>query len=201
MKERGLAPGPGDALIVVDAQVDFLPGGSLAVPGGDEVVPVLNRCIELFHARELPVYFARDWHPADHVSFREQGGSWPPHCVQETGGAAFAPGLDRDREDQVISKADNLEQDSYSGFEETDLKVRLRYQQIRRVFVGGLATDYCVLNTVRDALKEGFEAVLLVDAIRAVDVKPGDGERAVREMIGLGAREGRCPEIVSQEES
>jgi nicotinamidase/pyrazinamidase len=195
MKKRGLAPGPGDALIVVDAQVDFLPGGSLAVPGGDEVVPVLNRCIELFHARELPVYFTRDWHPADHVSFREQGGPWPPHCVQGTQGAGFAPGLDRDRDDQVISKADNSDRDSYSNFEETDLKERLRYQKVRRVFVGGLATDYCVLNTVGDALKEGFEAVLLVDAIRAVNVKPGDGERAVRKMVKLGAREARYPEI------
>jgi nicotinamidase/pyrazinamidase len=195
MKKRGLAPGPGDALIVVDAQVDFLPGGSLAVPGGNEVVPVLNRCIELFHARELPVYFTRDWHPADHVSFREQGGPWPPHCVQGTQGAGFAPGLDRDRDDQVISKADNSDRDSYSNFEETDLKERLRYQKVRRVFVGGLATDYCVLNTVGDALKEGFEAVLLVDAIRAVNVKPGDGERAVRKMVKLGAREARYPEI------
>jgi nicotinamidase/pyrazinamidase len=195
MKKRGLAPGPGDALIVVDAQVDFLPGGSLAVPGGDEVVPVLNRCIELFHARELPVYFTRDWHPADHVSFREQGGPWPPHCVQGTQGAGFAPGLDRDRDDQVISKADNSDRDSYSNFEETDLKERLRYQKVRRVFVGGLATDYCVLNTVGDALKEGFEAVLLVDAIRAVNVKPGDGERAVRKMVKLGALEARYPEI------
>lgn len=197
MNERDLSPGPGDALIVVDVQVDFLPGGSLAVPEGDQVVPVINRYSALFHSLGLPVYFTRDWHPADHSSFREQGGTWPPHCVQGTAGADFAPGLERSVDDAVISKADNPDKDTYSGFDGTDLKEKLDARQVRRVFIGGLATDYCVLNTVKDALENDYETVLLRDAVRAVDLKPGDGERAVREMLDRGARETRLEKITS----
>ena len=201
VSDKSLSPGPTDALIVVDVQIDFLPGGSLAVPGGDEVVPVAGRYAELFRRRKLPLYFTRDWHPPDHSSFIEEGGIWPPHCVQGTGGAAFAIGLPVKPEDQIISKDDRRESSSYSAFEGTDLKVRLDYQHIRRVFICGLATDYCVLNTVKDALKNGFETVLLVDAVRAVDVKPGDGERAVEEMVSLGARKARFAEVSAQGEN
>lgn len=197
MGEGSLSPCPGDALIVVDVQVDFLPGGSLAVHEGDQVVPALNRYGELFRSRGLPVFFTRDWHPADHSSFREQGGTWPPHCVQGTAGADFAPGLERSLDDEVISKADKPEKDTYSAFDGTDLKEKLDDRHVRRVFVGGLATDYCVLNTVRDALQNGYETVLLRDAVRAVDLEPGDGERAVKEMLDRGALEARLEDINS----
>lgn len=183
------APEPqrGDALVIVDVQNDFLPGGALAVPHGDEVVPVLNRWIERFTARGLPVVATRDWHPPDHCSFRERGGPWPVHCVAGTEGAAFAPGLRLPADALVISKATEPDREAYSGFEGTDLAARLRGLGVRRLFVGGLATDYCVLSTVRDARREGFDVVLLEDAVRAVDVQPGDGARALEEMRRLGA--------------
>lgn len=181
----------GDALIVVDVQNDFLPGGSLAVPQGDEVVPVLNEAISRFASKALPVFATRDWHPVDHCSFRERGGPWPPHCIAGTQGAEFAPGLALPPQVQVISKAMQRDRDAYSGFEGTDLAGRLRQSNISRVFVGGLTTDYCVFNTVKDALKEGFDTVLLLDAVRAVDVRPGDGEAAIADMLRAGAQPGR----------
>jgi len=177
----------GDALIVVDVQNDFLPGGSLAVPGGDAVVPVLNRYAATFAAAGLPVYATRDWHPADHCSFKARGGPWPPHCVANSSGAAFAPGLKLPAQTTVISKAATADKDAYSGFEGTDLHARLKRAGVKRVFVGGLATDYCVLNTVRDARRLGYDVLLLTDAIRAVNVRPDDGKRAEDEMRRLGA--------------
>jgi nicotinamidase/pyrazinamidase len=180
-------PGPGDALIVVDVQNDFLPGGALAVPDGDAVVPVLNRYIDLFETRGLPVFATRDWHPADHCSFAAQGGPWPPHCVQGTPGAEFAPGLRLPDATREVAKAIGTDKDSYSGFEGTDLAADLRAAGCRRLSIGGLATDYCVLNTVLDALREGFDVRLLVDAIRAVEVHPGDGEAALARMVETGA--------------
>ena len=186
----------GDALIAVDVQNDFLPGGSLAVPQGDAVVPALNRYLAAFAARALPVFATRDWHPAGHCSFRAQGGRWPPHCVAATPGAAFAGALALPPTAVIISKADTPDADSYSGFGGTDLAARLRAARALRLFIGGLATDYCVLNTVKDALAEGFEALLLADAIRAVDVTPGDGARAQLEMLRLGARPVRYEELV-----
>jgi nicotinamidase/pyrazinamidase len=183
-----LSIGAHDALLVVDVQRDFLPGGALGVPDGHAVVPVLNRYIALAHRAGLPVFASRDWHPRDHCSFRDQGGSWPPHCVANTDGAKFAPGLDLPAAAALVSKATEKEPDAYSAFQGTGLAARLRERGVRRLLVGGLATDYCVLSTVKDALREGFEVVLLEDAIRAVEVKPGDGNRAKREMVEAGAR-------------
>ena len=177
----------GDALIIVDLQHDFLPGGSLAVSDGDAVVPVLNEAIALFTAANLPVVATRDWHPANHCSFHAQGGIWPAHCIGGSHGAAFSPALQLPASTQIISKATTAERDAYSGFEGTDLGTQLSAQGVKRVFVGGLATDYCVLQTVLDALKQHLQVVLLLDAIRAVDVKPGDGERAIARMIEAGA--------------
>ena len=177
-----------DALIAVDVQNDFLPGGSLAVPEGDAVVPALNRYLAAFGARALPVFATRDWHPPKHCSFKAQGGIWPPHCVAATRGAEFARALALPQSAVVISKAAAPEADAYSGFGGTDLAARLRASGVTRLFIGGLATDYCVLNTVRDALAGGFEVLLLADAIRAVEVKAGDGARALEEMQRLGAR-------------
>jgi nicotinamidase/pyrazinamidase len=178
----------GDALIAVDVQNDFLPGGSLAVPEGDAVVPALNRYLAAFAAHALPVFATRDWHPAKHCSFKAQGGIWPPHCVAASRGAEFARDLALPPTAAIISKAAAPEADSYSGFGSTDLAARLRAARATRLFIGGLATDYCVLNTVKDALAEGFGVLLLADAIRAVDVKAGDGARALGEMRQLGAR-------------
>ncbi|HEY5292841.1 MAG TPA: nicotinamidase [Burkholderiales bacterium] len=178
----------GDALIAVDVQNDFLPGGNLAVPDGDAVVPALNRYLAAFAARALPVFATRDWHPPNHCSFKAQGGIWPPHCVAATRGAEFASSLVLPETAVIISKAATPEADAYSGFGGTDLAPRLRACRVTRLLIGGLATDYCVLNTVSDALTEGFEVLLLADAIRAVDVKPGDGARALGEMQQLGAR-------------
>ncbi|GIX26938.1 MAG: bifunctional pyrazinamidase/nicotinamidase [Burkholderiales bacterium] len=178
---------PGDALIVVDVQNDFLPGGALAVPQGDQVIEPLNRAAVLFEAKGLPVFATRDWHPENHCSFKAQGGPWPPHCVAGTRGAEFAPGLRLPASAVVISKATTPERDAYSGFQGTELAELLRRRGVKRVVVGGLATDYCVLNTVKDALTQGFQVLLLTDAIRAVDVKPGDGEAARTEMERAGA--------------
>lgn len=179
--------GSGDALIIVDVQTDFLPGGSLAVPRGDEVLTVLNGYIALFGQAHLPIVATRDWHPTDHCSFKPQGGLWPPHCVAGSRGAGFAVMLQLPCESIIISKATAADRDAYSGFEGTELDALLRKADVARLFVGGLATDYCVLNTVRDALRLGYETVLLTDAVRAVDVQAGDGERAIDEMLRAGA--------------
>lgn len=176
-----------DALIVVDVQNDFLPGGRLAVPDGDAVVPVLNRYLERFVAHGLPVFTTRDWHPPDHCSFLTRGGPWPPHCVAGNAGAEFASALALPPAAHIISKAATPDRDAYSGFEGTDLDAQLRALHVHRLFVGGLATDYCVLNTVRDGLRRNYAVVLLIDAIRAVNVHPGDGEQALAEMQRLGA--------------
>ena len=178
----------GDALLLVDLQRDFLPGGALAVPGGDRVVPLLERYLARFESLGLAICCTRDWHPPDHVSFRSRGGRWPPHCVAGTPGAEFAPGLELPASAQIFSKATESDAEAYSGFEGTELAASLRRQGISRLFVGGLATDYCVKATVLDALREGFEVLLLGDAVRAVDQQPGDGERALQAMRQAGAR-------------
>lgn len=184
---RPLSWAAGDALVVVDVQNDFLPGGALAVTRGEEVIEPLNRCLAEALARGFPLFATRDWHPADHGSFRARGGPWPPHCVQGTAGADFAAGLRLPPPTVVISKGASRDRDAYSGFEGTDLDERLRAAGVRRVVVGGLATDYCVVQTVKDALARGYAVVLLTDAIRAVNVAPEDGRRAEEEMLRLGA--------------
>jgi nicotinamidase/pyrazinamidase len=176
-----------DALLIVDLQNDFLPGGALAVPGGNEVIPVLNAYIERFYRHWLPVYASRDWHPANHCSFAAQGGPWPPHCIAGSRGAEFADSLRLPVSATVLSKA-AADSDAYSAFQGTGLADTLRTDGIERLFIGGLATDYCVRHTVLDALSNGFETFLLRDAIRAVEVHPGDGEAAVQDMIRHGAQ-------------
>lgn len=177
----------GDALIIVDIQNDFLAGGSLAVPDGDAVVPVLNLYIQAFHTAFLPVFATRDWHPPEHCSFQDQGGPWPPHCVAGTSGAAFAANLSLPAEAIVISTAVKPDKEAYSGFDGTTLHHQLRALKVKRLFIGGLATDYCVLHTVRDALNLDYKVFLLIDACRAVNVQPEDGQKAIDEMIRLGA--------------
>ena len=179
--------GQSDALLIVDMQLDFLPGGSLGVPQGDRVIGPINALIDLYHARRLPVYASRDWHPQEHCSFAAQGGPWPPHCVAGTEGASFSAELHLPDDTIIVSKADTAEVDAYSAFSGTALADAMRRRGISRVAVCGLATDYCVLNTVLDGIKEGFEILLVPDAVRAVDVKPGDGDRAVARMLRQGA--------------
>ena len=185
--QRDLAIGKHDALIVVDVQNDFLPGGALAVNEGDAVVPVINECIRHFTAKELPIFATGDWHPADHCSFVENGGQWPRHCVADSSGAQFAENLELPDDVSIFHKGTDIDKEAYSGFQGTDLAEQLHAHGVKRVFVGGLATDYCVLKTVIDALAKGFNVVLLTHAIRAVDLDPGDGNRAILSMRERGA--------------
>jgi nicotinamidase/pyrazinamidase len=176
----------GRALIVVDVQNDFCPGGSLAVEHGDEVVAPLNRLIKEFLSRGEPVYKSRDWHPARTRHFADYGGTWPVHCVQGTPGAEFHQDLLDDTRVHVVSKGLG-DEDSYSAFDGTTLAEDLRRRGVGEVWVGGLATDYCVKNTVLDALRAGFRVRALSDAMRAVNLQPGDDERALEEMRAAGA--------------
>jgi nicotinamidase/pyrazinamidase len=180
-------PAPGDALVVVDVQRDFLPGGALGVPHGHAVLAPLNRLARAFDVRGLPVIATRDWHPLDHCSFKAQGGPWPPHCVADTAGARFDPGLALPITTHVVSKAMQAQRDAYSGFAGTGLHALLQRLGVRRLFVGGLATDYCVLQTVLDARALGYAVVVLRDAVAAVDAQSGDGQRALARMQAAGA--------------
>src|SRR5437870_568407 len=175
------------ALIVVDVQNDFCPGGSLAVAQGDEVVAPLNRLIKEFLDRGEPVYKTRDWHPKQTKHFAAYGGTWPVHCVQGTRGAKFHPVLSDDPRVRIISKGIDESADGYSGFDGTNLAESLREERVEEVWVGGLATDYCVKHTVLDALREGFEVRALADAMRAVNIKPDDGAKALEEIKAAGA--------------
>jgi len=174
------------ALIVVDVQNDFCPGGTLAVAHGDDVVQPLNRLIEEFLEKGEPVFKTRDWHPPQTKHFQANGGTWPIHCVQNTEGAAFHPDLMDDKHIRIISKGLG-DEDCYSGFDGTDLTLQLERLGVNEIWVGGLATDYCVKQTVLDGIKEGFHVKAVVDAMKPVELKPGDGEQALEEMRAAGA--------------
>lgn len=177
------------ALILVDIQNDFCPGGALAVADGHRIVPIVNRL-----NREFPLVIStQDWHPANHISFVEQGGPWPPHCVQDTPGAELHPNLRTDSIAHYFRKASSPEKDDYSEFEGKDEQGRsldevLRNHGIKKLYVVGLATDYCVLETVLDGLRYGYEVYAVTDAMRAVNVNADDGEKALRTMEARGAR-------------
>ena len=172
-----------DALLIVDVQRDFCPGGALAVPQGDRIVPAINRLLDL---TQWVTVATRDWHPRDHCSFKAQGGFWPSHCVADTDGAAFHPELGVSQIRHVVSKAVTKDAEAYSGFQGTDLARRLQTSDIRRVFVCGLATDYCVKATALDARRAGLEVFVIEDAIRGVEVHPGDCAAALAEMKAAG---------------
>ncbi len=176
-----------DALLIVDVQNDFCPGGALPVPEGDRVIPVLNRWIEAARSRGVRIYASRDWHPRDHVSFQDQGGPWPPHCIRDTAGARIHAHLDLPGNVELVDKGVHRDRDNYSAFDETGLAGRLHAAGVQRIWVGGLALDYCVLATVLDAIKQGFEVHLLTEATRPVEVNPGDGDRALAKMRTVGA--------------
>jgi nicotinamidase/pyrazinamidase len=175
------------ALLIVDVQNDFCPNGALAVPDGDRVVEPLNRLAASFAAAGLPVLASRDWHPQNTGHFREFGGMWPPHCMQNSNGAAFHPALRLPESTLIISKGSDPDTDAYSAFDgliagSTPLADILANLHIRRLYIGGLATDYCVLNSVQDARKNGFEVTVLADAIAGVDITAGDSEKALEKM-------------------
>jgi nicotinamidase/pyrazinamidase len=173
---------------VIDVQRDFCPGGALAVKDGDKVVPRLDKVIEAFERAGLPIFFTRDWHPANHISFRSQGGIWPPHCVQNTLGAEFHQDLKVPQGATVISKGDKPKLEAYSGFQATDLEKRLKAKGVDEVFIGGLATDYCVKESSLDALRAGFAVELMQDCVMPVNVRPGDGDEALRAIRKQGAK-------------
>ncbi|MEX0804927.1 MAG: bifunctional nicotinamidase/pyrazinamidase [Candidatus Binatia bacterium] len=181
-----------NALIIVDVQNDFCPGGALAVRDGDRVVPVLNRYIERFARDGAPIFATRDWHPPETNHFNTAGGPWPPHCVQGSKGAEFHPALKLGDATVVLSKGMAVDEDSYSGFHAADshgmaLSVFLRQHGVEGIFVGGLATDYCVKHTVLDGLQQGFKVVLLKDGVRGVNLNPDDSEQAIEAMVKAGA--------------
>jgi nicotinamidase/pyrazinamidase len=183
----------GDALSVTDIQNDFLPGGALGVPDGDKIIPSLNRIIALFHKGNFPMFFTRDWHPPDHCSFQSQGGRWSPHCIQNTPGADFSSELKIPENAIIISKGTQKDREQYSTFYGRDAAGHtqsglMKKFGVRRIFIAGLATDYCVLNSAKDALAGRYEVHVLADAVRAVDVNPGDRARAVEEMVRGGAK-------------
>lgn len=184
---------PNSALLIVDVQNDFCPGGALAVPNGDRVVPVLNRVIGSLGARQVPIYASRDWHPPETRHFKTRGGPWPPHCVAGTEGARFHPDLRLPAEATILSKGTEPASDGYSAFEGrtpagTTLADELGRRGVRHLYVGGLATDYCVKHSVLDALKAGLRVSVLTDAVAGVNVQPGEAERALEEMQAAGAR-------------
>jgi nicotinamidase/pyrazinamidase len=171
-----------DALVIVDLQNDFCPGGALTVPDGDRIVPMVNTLIPKFEH----VFTTQDWHPADHISFKAQGGIWPPHCVVGTPGADLHPDLKAGGAVQV-HKGEESDREAYSGFQGTDLEDQLMDLGIKRIFVCGLATDYCVRATVLDGINSGFEVIVIADAIKGVEVKPGDSSAAIENMKDAGA--------------
>ncbi len=181
-----------DALIIIDMQNDFCPGGALPVADGDQVVAPLNRYIEKFKREKLPIFATRDWHPEQTKHFKAYGGLWPPHCVQGTKGAEFRADLELPMDTVIVSAGMASDEEGYSGFDGKDEKGRsladlLHAAGVERIFVGGLATDYCVKHTVFDALKQGFKVVLLEDAVRGVNLQPDDSKRAIEEMVRAGA--------------
>lgn len=175
----------GDLLLLVDVQVDFCPGGALPIDQGDEVVGVLNNWVNTALTAGIPIYASRDWHPRSHLSFKEHGGPWPPHCVQDTPGAGFHPQLLLPPEVEILTKGTRFDQDQNSVFDQTGLASWLKRLNVRRIFVGGLAQDVCVLASVLDACKAGFEVVLITEATRPVT--PEGGRDALEKMRRAGA--------------
>jgi len=182
---------PDDALVIVDVQHDFLPGGALGVAEGERIFAPINTLAPRFGR----VYATRDWHPPDHTSYAQYGGPWPVHCVANTHGAAFDARLDLAKVDVVVDKGTDRETDGYSGFAATVLADDLRAHGIHRVFVVGLATDYCVKATALDAKAAGFNAVVLEDAAAAVNVQPGDEQRALQELRDAGVSVARSGDV------
>jgi len=198
-ESHGPEDAAGTAILVVDVQRDFCPGGALAVPDGDRVVPVLNQVLHASHARQLTVYASRDWHPPGSSHFLP-GGAWPVHCVAGSPGARFHPDLRLPGGTLIVSKGIDADSDGYSAFEGclndgTMLADDLRRRGVTHLVIGGLATDYCVRHSVLDAIRKGLRVTLVTDAIAAVQLTPGDGERALAEMHAAGTELRRSTEL------
>jgi len=178
---------PNDALLLADIQNDFLPGGTLGIDGSHEIIPILLRYLNHFHSKGLPIFLTRDWHPPNHCSFRDQGGPWPAHCIAGSSGSLPPRSFEAPLSAVIIYKAIDPNREAYSAFQDTPLHRHLRAIGVRRLFIGGLATDYCVLNTVKDARALGYDVRLLMDGIKAVNVQPDDGRHAEEKMIRQGA--------------
>jgi nicotinamidase/pyrazinamidase len=181
------------ALLIVDVQNDFCPGGALAVPEGDKVVPKLNKYIKIFSKNKLPIFASRDWHPVKTKHFKDFGGAWPVHCIQNTKGAAFHPNLRLPKDAILLYKGMDSQEDSYSCFQAQDLSGMsfvkiLQRLGVKELYIGGLATDYCVKSSSLDALKHGFKVRILSDAVKGVDLKPDDSGKAIKEMLKKGAK-------------
>lgn len=179
------------ALLVIDLQIDFCPGGNLAVSGGDTIVPPVNRYVELFSRNRLPVFATRDWHPPETSHFAAYGGQWPIHCVQGSRGAEFHPGLRLPVDVIVVSKGFDPGRDDYSPIPVADaggltFGDRLKRAGVNHLYICGLATDYCVKWTALDALGAGFGVTILTDAVSGVDLEPGDARRALEEISRAG---------------
>lgn len=182
------------ALLVVDIQNDFCPGGALGISAGDKIIPVINKYIEIFSKNKLAIFFSRDWHPKKTVHFKKFGGTWPVHCVENTQGASFHPKLKIPKEAIILSKGIDPQEDSYSAFEARDacgqsLGNLLKIFGVEEIYIAGLATDYCVKYSALDALKNGFKVKVLKDAIKGVNIKPADSQEALDEITGVGAKE------------
>ncbi len=192
-----------DALLVTDMQNDFLPGGALPIKEGDQLIPVINEYIKIFKSSKARIIASRDWHPPNHISFIQQGGPWPPHCVQGSEGAQFHTSLKLPDDVFVVSKATDPKKEAYSVFEGTDLAKNLKQWGVARVFIGGVATDYCVVNSTFDAKKLDLDVVVLADATRGIDVKAGDVEKAFQAITKSGALQATLadfpePEVVPE---
>jgi nicotinamidase/pyrazinamidase len=185
MQKPGESFQKGDCLLIVDVQVDFCPGGRLAIAQADQVVPVINQWVRAAAAAGVPIYASRDWHPVRHVSFKERGGKWPPHCIQDTHGARFHPDLEMPESTLVITKGVRLDHDQNSVFDETGLNAQLAHDGVHRLWVAGLALDVCVLSTVQDALRSGYAVTVIESATRPVTLD--GGRQAIDLMLKAGA--------------
>jgi nicotinamidase/pyrazinamidase len=181
------------ALLIIDFQNDFTAGGALAAPEGDEIAGPVQKLADRFDF----VAATRDWHPADHASFETQGGPWPVHCVQDTHGADFHPAMKDIHLDAVVDVGQGRDDEGYSGFEKSELTRILRANDVDEVYVCGLATDYCVRASAIDACHEGFDVTVVEDAVRAVEVSPGDGKRAFADMRQAGANVATSDEVLA----
>ncbi|MGB2600020.1 MAG: bifunctional nicotinamidase/pyrazinamidase [Candidatus Omnitrophota bacterium] len=184
---------PKKALLAVDIQNDFCSGGALGIPEGEKVIPALNKYIRLFSKKDLPVFASRDWHPKKTGHFKKYGGVWPPHCIQNTKGSAFHPKLKLPKKAIMLYKGMDPKKDSYSVFQALDendtrfMKI-MKNMGIKELYIGGLATDYCVKWTAQDALRRDFKVKVLTDAVKGVDLKAGDSERAIKRIVKRGAK-------------
>ncbi len=191
------------ALIVVDVQNDFCPRGALAVKEGDKIIPAINRYIEFFRKNKLPIFLSRDWHPKKTDHFKKFGGQWPPHCIENTRGVQFHPKLKTPKEAFLVYKGMDPEKDSYSAFQAEDkyrnsLSNLLKMLKVQELYIAGLATDYCVRFTARDALRGGYRVKILTDAIKGVNLKPHDSEDAIRELVEAGVKTCTLKDLVKK---